>query len=144
MKPDANSICIFLLLLTVYGCSPERPPADFVQQVSQADRVVVTNLYRPVFFTVSGDELQRLRLAVTNAIRDKNNYSAVFDFEVQFYVQTNLLTVIHLQDRAFSTKAGLYSDESGVLKAVYKEWEDRGEKDSKSPLRIPSNVHPLR
>jgi hypothetical protein len=117
------------LLIAVCGCSPERLPTNIAQQVSRADCVVVTNLYRPVFFTVSGDELQRLRIAVTNAIRDKNNYSAVFDFEVRFYAQTNLLTVIHLQDRAFVTKAGLYSDDSGVLKALYKEWEERGEKD---------------
>jgi hypothetical protein len=129
MKTDWTLLGVFLLLLiTVCGCSLERPPVNFVQQVSQADHLVVTNLYRPVFFTVIGGELQRLRTAVTNAIRDKNNYSATFDFEVQFYAKTNLLTVIHLQDRAFIAKTGQYSDNSGVLKALYNEWEQREEK----------------
>jgi hypothetical protein len=132
MKPEIKSIGIFLLSLTaVCGCSPERPPADFVQQVSQADRVVVTNLYRRVFFTLSGDELRRLSVAVTNATRDKNHYAAVFDWELQFYAQTNISTVVHLQDRAFITKAGQYRDDSGVLETIYKEWEQRAENESK-------------
>jgi len=119
------------LLIAVCGCSPERPPADFVLQVSQADRVVVTNLYRPVFFTVSGEELRRLSAAVTNAIRDKNDYDAIFAWQAQFYARTNLLTVIHLQDRAFLTKGGQYIDHSGALKALYDEWEQRGEKEAR-------------
>jgi hypothetical protein len=55
----------------------------------------------------------------------------MFDWEVQFYAQTNLLTVVHLQDRAFLTKGGQYSDHSGVLMTVYKEWEQRKDNESK-------------
>lgn len=113
-------------LLSVFtgacGCSPERPPADFIQQVSQADHVVVTNLYLPVTFTITGEEFRQLSTAITNATRDKNNYSAVFDWQVQFYKGTNHLTDIHLQDRAFVMPGLQYSDGSGVLKSFYENW----------------------
>jgi hypothetical protein len=70
-------------------------------------------------------------VAVTNAVRDKNHYDAMFDWEVQFYAQTNISTVVHLQDRAFITKSGQYSDDSGGLETIYKEWEQRAENKSK-------------
>jgi hypothetical protein len=126
VKWNASLLGSFGLLL-ICGCSPARPPAEFTHQISQADRVIVTNRYRPVNFTVTGDEFRGVSTAVTNATHDKNCYTAIFDWDVQFYAGTNLLTVIHLQDRAFWAGSNQYSDSSGVLKQFYRRLEERAE-----------------
>lgn len=101
---------------------PEPPPVSFVQLISRADRATVTNLYLPVRFTLTENELRRLSTAVTNAVRDRSHYDAMFDWEVVFCQGTNALTVIHFQDRAFLAVGAQYSDNSGTLKALYDKW----------------------
>ncbi len=118
-----SSCCALILFFADCGRSPERPPASFVHLVARADRVTVTSLYLPVHFTLVGDELRPLSTAVTNAVRDRNHYDAVFDWEVVFCQGTNALTVIHFQDRAFLGMGAQYSDNSGVLKSLYDKWE---------------------
>jgi hypothetical protein len=116
-----------LLSLLAMGCSRSHPSAEFTHQVSLADRILVTNRYRPVTMTVTGQDLQDVSAAVTNAMRDKNCYSAVFDWDIQFYTGSNFLTAIHLQDRAFWAGSNQYSDSSGVLKRFCKTLEERAE-----------------
>src|SRR5689334_12863151 len=97
-----SAVLLFdLLLLAAMGCSRSRPSAEFAHQISLADRIVVTNQYRPVTVTVTGRDLADLSAAVTNAIEDRNCYTAVFDWHVHFYAGSNSLTEIRLQDRAF-------------------------------------------
>jgi hypothetical protein len=116
-----------LLLLFATGCSPSHPPAQFAHQISLADRIVVTNQYRPVSMTVTGQDLLDVSTAVTNAIEDKNPYAAVWDWDIQFYAGTNFLTAIHLQDRTFLACSNQYSDSSGVLKRFWQTLEERAE-----------------
>ena len=116
------------LLVGLCGCSkPAQPPATLVQQISQADRIVVTNRYLGVAFTITGDEAGSVGRAVTSAKRDENAYAATFDWDVQFYAGTNFLTVISFQDRAFLAGGTQYSDDTGVLKAFYQKLERRTE-----------------
>jgi hypothetical protein len=73
----------------------------------------------------------RVGQAVAIAKHDRNAYSAIFDWDVQFYAGTNFLAVIHVQDRAFWIGGTQYSDGSGVLKAFYerleKDWREKQE-----------------
>jgi hypothetical protein len=112
--------CLTLLLAVVLGCSkPSQPPAEFARQVSQADHIVATNPYVKRVVTIRGEEFSRVAKAVVTARHDKNGYKAVFDCVVQFCAETNVLTVIYLQDRTFWAGRTQYSDDTGVLKAFY-------------------------
>ena len=120
---------LFLLLTAFCGCSrTAEPPAEFARQISFADRIVVTNRYGATTFAITGEEVGRIGKAVASAKRDKNSYQAIFDWDVQFYADTNLLTVIRLQDAAFLAGGTQYSDDTGVLKAFYHRLEKETEK----------------
>ena len=114
-------------LLLATACSPSRPSPEFARQVSLADRIIVTNRHRPVTMTLTGRDLVDVSTAVTNAIEDANNYSAVFDWDIQFYAGSNFLTVLHLQDRTFWAGSNQYSDSSGALKRFWQSLEQRAE-----------------
>ncbi len=88
------------------------------------DRLVVTNRFREaVSITLAAAETARLADAVARATEDPTPYPDIKDCQVQFYLGTNLLRVIYLQDRVFLLGATQYSDSSGVLAAFYAKWQ---------------------
>jgi len=116
------------LVLLVTACSPPQPRAEFQKQVTLADRIVVTNRYRPVTMTVTGSDFQDVSRAVINATEAKGYViMATFDWDIQFYAGSNFITVIHLQDRSFLVGTNQYSDSSGVLKQFWQVLEHRAE-----------------
>src|SRR5258705_6030751 len=100
------------LLFLVVGCSQR--PTSLARDIAAANFIVCTNRYERYGFSVSGEEVRKIVGAVSSAQRDRRRYPATFSWELDFYSGTNLLTAIRLQDRAFQTKNGQYSDDSGV------------------------------
>jgi hypothetical protein len=80
---------------------------------------------------INGEEATRIAKAAAAAAskHDKHAAAAIFDMELQFYSGTNLLSTIHLQDKSFVAEGrGQFSDDSGVLKTLYKRLEKQAEK----------------
>ena len=128
MRPGPSNCCITfycLTLLVFFGCSkPAHPPP----QISTADRIVVaTNQIHALNLAVTGDEASKVVKALAASKEDKASYSAMFDWDLQLYAGTNLLTVVHFQDRIFMLGNTQYVDNTGVLAAFYKKLESEEE-----------------
>lgn len=105
------------MALTVCGCSRSHPAPEFVQRISGADRLIVTNQFSPNL-VVTGRDFQSISQAVMAASEDKKNYKAMFSWHLQFYAGTNFLTA-RLQGRVFWAGTNQYRDPSGVLENFY-------------------------
>ena len=114
---------VLLSLALLCSCSPPSLPHKLAGLIASADHVVASDRYAGYRITLSGDEARRLIAALCAAERDKNCYSAIFGCHVDFYAGTNLLVTIRCQDRAFWAGTEQYSEGSGVLKALQKDWE---------------------
>jgi hypothetical protein len=107
-----------LILSSLSGCSEPAHPSG---QISEADRIVtVTNEGHNFTVTVTGDNASALAKAVASSKEDKVPISATFDWDVQLFKGTNLLTVIRLQHNYFLLAGTQYEDDSGVLEAFYR------------------------
>jgi hypothetical protein len=71
----------------------------------------VTNRYKDaVSITVTGAEVDRIAGAVASSTKDETPYADIKDCQIQFYLGTNLLREIYVQDRVFSLGSTEYSD----------------------------------
>ena len=109
--------CLAFVAGGLLGCSQQRERT--VQLSASADRITATNKSLGSRFSIAADEAKRVVRAIAAAKRDRNHYPAIFDGEIQFYAGTNLLTAIRFQDQILRCDSEQYSDDSGILKALY-------------------------
>jgi hypothetical protein len=108
--------CVALLLL-VSACS--RQLSIFRDRISSTDRVVAVTQSGKHMLTRTGDDAAKVVHALSSARRDRHPYDATFSWRLQFYRGTNLLDTVRFQDRIFAIDGSVYSDDSGVLKALW-------------------------
>jgi hypothetical protein len=93
--------------------------SKFAHHVASADRIVaVTQTGKPLL-SKTGDEAAKIARALSSARRDRRHYSATLNWRLQFYRGTNLLDVVRFQERIFMIDGAVYSDDTGVLKALW-------------------------
>ena len=117
-----------LLAFALCGCSDAtRPPTEFSQQLSTADRLEVTNRYYAFGETLTGADVRSLTIAIESA--RKKTWGANMDWmsprnwDVEFYAGTNHLAGLPICYGAFKIEGVEYSDSTGVVEDFWKKLE---------------------
>jgi hypothetical protein len=95
-----------------------QPPTILAQKIVEADRVIISR-ERENSISNTGDEAKKIINAVSCARRDGKNHNCIFDGHLEFYGGTNLLATVRWAGHWFLTDEGQFSDNSGVLSALY-------------------------
>ena len=114
------AILAFLGVVALSGCqhppSGGHPPTKLASLIADADHVVITNRFadrmprsRGFSLAISGDEGRQIVRAVSSAQQCAFTDS-VFDWDLQFYRETQLLADVHLQGSHFLFEAEEYFD----------------------------------
>src|SRR5437870_13743314 len=98
MRNRARPLLLWLLLMIAGACGCSANPAKLARRIAGADQIVATNSGTGAVLSIRGDAVRPIIRAVSCAKRDRNNYAAVFDWQIRFYSGTNLLDIIRLQD----------------------------------------------
>ena len=122
------TIILSLLAFALCGCSvATRPPTKFSQQLSAADRLVVTNRYFSFGEIITGADVSSVTAAI-KAARKKTwganmdwSSDRVWDMEID--AGTNRLAVIPVCWGVFRLDGIEYNDGSGVLEAFWNKLE---------------------
>ena len=117
-----------LLAFALCGCSvAARPPAKFSQQLSAADRLVVTNRYFTFGETIAGADVSSVAAAIKSAMKKTwgtgMDWSSPRVWDIEFDAGTNRLAVIPVCWGVFRLDGIEYNDGSGVLEAFWNKLE---------------------
>jgi hypothetical protein len=105
-----------VVLLALSACS--RQLSTFGKRISSADRVVAVTQSGKLMLTKRGVDATTVVHALSSARRDRRHYDATLSWRLQFYRGTNLLETVRFQDRIFAIDGSVYSDDTGILKAL--------------------------
>ena len=120
---NAKHLFLAGLALALCGCSDAtRTPAKLAQQVSSADRLVVTNSYYVSAAIITGTNLTRVVTAIKSSKTKKWGtdmaWEDPFACNLEFYAGTNHLASIPADRGVFRLDGVEYSDGSGVLEVL--------------------------
>ena len=101
-----------------------QPPSLLAQKIVETDRVVIADYFiipngETTPISISGDKTKGIVNAVSLARKDAGHYTSNFGRKIEFYTGTNLVATVRWQGRLFLTDEGQFSDNSGVLSALY-------------------------
>jgi len=123
------AILAFLVVVALGGCkhppmSSGYPPTKLASLIADADHVVITNRfadrvprYRGFSLMISGDEARQIVRAVSSSQHCAPTDS-IFDWDLQFYREAQLLADVHLQGSNFVFEGEEYFD-GHVLERLY-------------------------
>lgn len=122
---NAKYLFYSVLAFALCGCSvATRQVAKFSQQLSPADRLVVTNRYYAFGATITGADVSSLVTAIKSSKTKKRgtglDWGSPFVCNLEFYAGTNHLASVPTEYGVFNLDGVEYSDGSGVLEALFK------------------------
>jgi hypothetical protein len=102
------------------GCSQQH---KFVQRISEADRVVLTNLYAgdPFGMEVTNIEPKKIVAAISSA-QENAKVLASPNLRLEFFKGSNLLGTVTMCVNAFGIDGVQYVDSSGILESLNDEY----------------------
>jgi len=117
-----------LLALGLCGCSDAaRPPVQFLQQLSAADRLEATNSYYAFGASITGADVRSFIAAIVSA--RKKTYGTDMDWanprtwDVEFYAGTNHLAGLLISHEVFKMGRVEYTDANGVTMRLWEKLE---------------------
>ena len=126
-----TAVLMFLVVSALSGCkhppmSGGHPPAKLAGLITGTDRIFITNRfgdreprYRGFSLTISADEAGQIVRAISSSELCAPTDS-VFDWDLRFYREAQLLADVHLQGSHFVFEGEEYSD-GHVLERLYHE-----------------------
>jgi hypothetical protein len=105
------------------GCSQQH---KFVQRISDADRVILTNIYAgdPFGIEVTNVDPQKIIAAISSAQRNATVMASP-NLRLEFFKGSNLLGTVNMCVNCFGVDGVQYVDSSGVLEAVDNEYRKK-------------------
>jgi hypothetical protein len=105
------------------GCSQQN---KFVQRISDADRVILTNIYAgdPFGIEVTNIEPKKIVAAISSA-QINRSVKASPNLRLEFFKGSNFLGTVNMCVNSFGVDGVQYVDSSGVLEAVDNEYRKK-------------------
>ena len=105
------------------GCSQQH---KFVQRISEANRIILTNIYAgdPFGIEVTNIEPKKIVAAISSA-RKNPSVQASPNLRLEFFKGSNLLGTVTMCVSAFGIDRVQYVDSSGVLEAINDEYRKK-------------------